>query len=182
MRYQPNEQCNEFALRRQRKRHSLHTVQQRRTIASNAKTHSPQDTEAHKGVSCIPEAPYGSSQMNLDRRRAYHQPFEVWVNHPNLYPYLILASSKTIGVIVGARNKKTRSESGVYGGMGNHRFQRLAEDRGFEPLEACAPTDFKSAAFDRSASPPRASALYTIRSCVFWSFNFFLALFAPDVS
>ena len=30
----------------------------------------------------------------------------------------------------------------------------MAEDRGFEPLGAYTPTDFKSAAFDRSASPP----------------------------
>ncbi len=30
----------------------------------------------------------------------------------------------------------------------------MAEDRGFEPLKALALTDFKSAAFDHSASPP----------------------------
>ena len=33
-------------------------------------------------------------------------------------------------------------------------FWDLAEGRGFEPLEACTSTDFKSAAIDHSASPP----------------------------
>ena len=30
----------------------------------------------------------------------------------------------------------------------------LAEGEGFEPPGPCGPTDFKSAAFDRSANPP----------------------------
>lgn|GEM_PF-2799677 len=34
--------------------------------------------------------------------------------------------------------------------------KKLAEGRGFEPLETCASADFKSAAFDHSASPPTA--------------------------
>ena len=32
--------------------------------------------------------------------------------------------------------------------------KNLAEERGFEPLEACASTVFKTAAFSRSATPP----------------------------
>ena len=36
----------------------------------------------------------------------------------------------------------------------------MAEDRGFEPLEACTSTDFKSAAIDHSASPPRRDCDY----------------------
>jgi hypothetical protein len=41
-------------------------------------------------------------------------------------------------------------------GFARKENQKLAEGRGFEPLETCAPADFKSAAFDHSASPPTA--------------------------
>ncbi len=33
-------------------------------------------------------------------------------------------------------------------------FYSMAEGEGFEPPEACASIDFKSTAFDHSASPP----------------------------
>ena len=41
-------------------------------------------------------------------------------------------------------------------GSGDPGKEKLAEGRGFEPLETCASADFKSAAFDHSASPPTA--------------------------
>lgn len=43
-------------------------------------------------------------------------------------------------------------------------FSILAEGRGFEPLEAYTPTDFKSAAIDHSASPPFNVVHYSRRS------------------
>ena len=52
------------------------------------------------------------------------------------------------------RQKKNPLGNGFFGQSWTFVKNALAEDRGFEPLGACTPTDFKSAAFDRSASPP----------------------------
>ena len=55
--------------------------------------------------------------------------------------------------------------SGLFGRPWTFLKMEVAEDRGFEPLGACTPTDFKSAAFDRSASPPRVPEIihYSLR-------------------
>ncbi len=45
------------------------------------------------------------------------------------------------------------------------RFSYLAEGRGFETLEACTSTDFKSAAIDHSASPPKFLYYITENGC-----------------
>ena len=46
----------------------------------------------------------------------------------------------------------------------------MAEDRGFEPLEACTSIDFKSTAIDRSASPPL--EILKLKYYIIFLFNF----------
>ena len=38
--------------------------------------------------------------------------------------------------------------------MAGSRIENVAEEVGFEPTRACAPTVFKTVAFNRSATPP----------------------------
>lgn len=96
----------------------------------------------------------GEKAADWDRVPAYFA--SLYERHNRLYGYDF--TQPIHDMATGGYYEPKELESGLKNKRGQLRalgeILNLAEDRGFEPLEARASTDFKSAAIDHSASPP----------------------------